>query len=322
MLGVTVSSCAESIKTSIIHTGCNYDIIQIHGAWPAGLAAPNIADIFSIPFVVTLHIEDDPKLYSTSAGKKIYECMAERASAIVAVGSPLERFIQRIIPELSSTKLVRIPNGITLECMPPASDQRENENNELTRIISVCNLWHLKGIDLNLEALARLKEKGLAGWEYVVVGDGPERKNLARQAADLGISEQVVFTGRLSHDEAMRRMSNADIFSMPSRSESFGMVYLEAMAYGKPAIGCSGTGAEDIIVQGKTGLLVPKENIEGLAEALENLMSNRTWAKQLGEAGRKRAALFSWQSTAEQYNVLYQEVLRAEKSVCAGQEAM
>lgn len=320
---LTVSSCAKAVLGALERfVPMRFDLMQIHSVWPVGFAAPALSRALRIPFVVTLHIEDDPELYYSRSGRELYQQMVKRASRLVAVGSPIERSILKIMPGFNTSKLFRIPNGITPECVPHASEWKDNGKETTVRIISVCNLWHLKGIDLNLKALALLNEKGLTQWEYVIVGDGPERQSLMNMAQNLGIGDRVIFAGRKSHEEALRMIDEADLFSMPSRSESFGMVYLEAMAYGKPAIGCSDTGAEDIIVQGETGLLVPKENIKWLAEALEKLMSNRTWAKQLGEAGRKRATLFSWQSTAEQYDVLYQEVLRSEKSVCAGQGAM
>jgi glycosyltransferase involved in cell wall biosynthesis len=114
------------------------------------------------------------------------------------------------------------------------------------------------------------------------------------------------------HEEALHKISEADIFSMPSRSESFGLVFLEAMACGKPVIGCFETGAEDLILHNKTGILVPKEDSESLSAALECLMTNLSWSKDLGEAGRKRAEEFSWKISAFKYLELYRTIIESK----------
>jgi len=319
---VTANSCSRAVSRALERSGrSGFDVLQVHSVWPVGLGAPSLAAKLRIPFVVTLHIEDDRALYASSAGRALYKDTMKRAAALVAVGSPMLRFIRGVMPDVNLAKLSKIPNGIALDRMPGVPERTAGGSSAPVRIVSVCNLWRLKGIDLNLRALARLNEKGIRGWDYSVVGGGPEKQQLARLAFELGIGGRVRFCGKLAHEDALRRIGEADVFSMPSRSESFGMVYLEAMAYGKPVVGCRDTGAEDLVVHGATGLLVAKEDIGQLAEALERLITDEALARRLGAAARLRAAEFTWPKTARQYEAVYTEAIGNRTRRGTGKEA-
>jgi glycosyltransferase involved in cell wall biosynthesis len=313
---LTVFSCAQAILKTVRRLGNKtFDVIQVHSVWPVGFAAPYVSSFLKIPFVLTLHIEDDPQVYDSKQGRIFYKNMFEKASKVVAVGSPLIKFIQRIIPSTDSNKILRIPNGIDLDMVDSISKEPPAPKEGPVVIISVCNLWHVKGIDLNMKALAMLYQRGIQSWVYTIVGDGPKRLSLEKLSKELGINDKVHFAGRLPHREALHKIREADICCMPSRNESFGLVFLEAMACGKAAIGCFETGAEDLILNNKTGILVQKEDIESLSAALEKMVTNPSWARELGEAGRKRAEEFSWKDAALRYADLYHSMINNEKSV-------
>jgi glycosyltransferase involved in cell wall biosynthesis len=309
-LPFTVHSCANAVMHTLQESSISrkFHLIQVHGVWPVGLAAPSIAKALGCPFVVTLHIQDDPALYHQSSGYKLYQHMLKKAAAIVTVGSPLEKFIQQeISPELSH-RVVKIPNGVDLEPIDHLPPRKLCCENPWGHIVSVCNLWLVKGIDLNLRALARLYEEGLRRWHYTIVGDGPERQKLEKLAVDLKIEKQVQFVGRVSHREAMNKIREGDIFSLPSWQEAFGVAYLEAMACGKPVIGCCGEGAEDIIRHEIDGLLVQPKSVENLEGALRRLLENSDFARKLGDSGKSRTQEFTWERNAAQYLSIYQQV--------------
>jgi glycosyltransferase involved in cell wall biosynthesis len=310
----TIASCARSILKAL--KKCNpreqFDVIQVHDCWPIGLAAPRIARILGSPFVLTMHILDEEDLYRQKEGKALYEAMMREASKVIAVGNPLQRFAQNWMPEPQLKHLHLIPNGVN------ATDTLNNqvcfqtEGNGWGRIISVCNLWPSKGIDLNLKALRKLDEMGVPWLSYTVVGDGPEWSKLNRLAKELGIAHKVHFMGKLGHSEVMKAVAKADLFSLPSWREAFGIAYLEAMVCGKAAIGCKGQGAEDIIQHEKTGLLVQPNNVDDLTVALKRLLKNPEFAQRLGKAGLLRAQDFNWDRTARQYLDLYTEICAPE----------
>lgn len=305
----TVAACGKSIIRSVQdYTDGKFDLVHAHSVFPVGLAAPRVARYLSVPFLVTLHIEDSPQLYSSGAGRTTYQQMFRQAAALVAVGSPLERFVKRLMPVDAQTPVAVIPNGIDLDGIKRIVNT-VGPHDDWGRIVSVANLWQLKGIDYNLRALAELDQRDIKRWQYTIVGDGPERATLESLARELDIFDRVQFIGRLPHDEAIRTMAQADIFSLPSWNEAFGVVYLEAMACGKIAIGCRGQGAEDIIQHERTSLLVEPRDVTTLAEALCRVLQDPTWARQLGIAGRDRAQEFTWTQNARRYLALYEKIL-------------
>ncbi len=157
----TVSSCARAILKTLRRYGrTTFDIIQVHSVWPDGLSAPTVSRILGIPFVVTAHIEDDSELYTSPVGHRLYKVMFEQASKIVVVGSPLEKFMRKIVPSFPANKLVTIPNGIDIKLIDRMIHEHTHRPNGVVSLISVCNLWKVKGIDMNLHALADYIEKG------------------------------------------------------------------------------------------------------------------------------------------------------------------
>jgi len=122
----------------------------------------------------------------------------------------------------------------------------------------------------------------------VMVGRGDDVERLRTKAAALGISRSVQFAGFLS-DAALRGvMRHAAVFAMPSRGEGFGLVYLQAMRLGVPCLGSRDDAAADVIVDGETGLLVPRQDQEAIAGAVARLLTDEPMRRRMGEAGRRR----------------------------------
>lgn len=215
---------------------------------------------------------------------------------VILVGTSLKSHVLSL--GIDESMISILPNGTEI---PALSDTLECNLSEavVISIISVSNLIDWKGIDDNLRALALLRHKhGIDNWTYTVVGDGPERQNLEHMAHELGIRDQTRFTGRLSYDQTMDEIAEADIFSLPSWGEAFGIVYLEAMARCKPVIGCFDNGAADIITDGADGMLVPPKSPDALALALQKLLENPELRIALGRQARTTAEGFTWDINA------------------------
>lgn len=152
------------------------------------------------------------------------------------------------------------------------------------RVLSVTRLHpgEPKGVDLMLRALAALPKV-----EYTVVGTGGALPELRRLAVELGVAERVRFTGSLSDAERNAELQRCDVFALPSRGEGFGIVYLEAMAFGKPCLAASVGGAPEVVLDGETGLVV-QPAVEPVRAALQLLASSAELRKLLGTAGRER----------------------------------
>jgi phosphatidylinositol alpha-1,6-mannosyltransferase len=139
-----------------------------------------------------------------------------------------------------------------------------------------------KGHEQLLEALPHLPEARL-----VVAGDGDDRPRLAARAADLGLARRVTFTGFVSEATLFELYRRAAVFAMPSLGEGFGLVYLEAMRAGKPCLAARGSAAEEVVVDGETGLLVDQGEPGELIAALRKLLEGPEAARRMGEAGRR-----------------------------------
>lgn len=146
---------------------------------------------------------------------------------------------------------------------------------------------------------------------YLVVGDGPERNALERLVSSLNLNTHVKLIGQVSHSKAMEYMAGCEIFTMPSWQETFGLVYIEAMAHAKPIIGVRGHGVDGIVEHGKTGMLVKPRDVDSLVEALDFLLNHLEEARAMGERGRKLVLEnYTWEKNAERTIAVYEEVLR------------
>jgi phosphatidylinositol alpha-1,6-mannosyltransferase len=122
----------------------------------------------------------------------------------------------------------------------------------------------------------------------VMVGRGDDVERLRTKAAALGLGRTVHFPGFLPDVAVRAVMRNAGVFAMPSRGEGFGLVYLQAMRAGLPCIGSRDDAAADVIVDGETGILVPRQDPEAIAGALARLLTDQSMRRRMGDAGHRR----------------------------------
>jgi glycosyltransferase involved in cell wall biosynthesis len=126
-------------------------------------------------------------------------------------------------------------------------------------------------------------------YRYVVAGDGVERKLLETLVDELGLRSKVRFVGYITGEDKWSLLRNSDVFVLPSRVEGFGIAFIEAAAFGLPAVGTGETGISDAVIDGETGVLVAPESPEALAEALTFLYRNPKKRMEMGRAGMQRA---------------------------------
>src|SRR5262249_44900469 len=164
-----------------------------------------------------------------------------------------------------------------------------------------------KGIEVLLEALPRMTA-ARATWTLRVAGDGPERANLERRATELGLAEQVRFLGR--RDDAVELLNACDVLVMPSRREGLGVAALEAMASKRAVVASNVGGLGQTVVHGETGVLVPPDDADELARALDRVVRHAAVRALFGRQGRARVESgFDAARMVEQYEALYREVL-------------
>jgi glycosyltransferase involved in cell wall biosynthesis len=152
-----------------------------------------------------------------------------------------------------------------------------------------------KGHDVVLRALPSVLAR-VPNLVYVVVGDGDDRARIEALADSLGLRPHVMFTGRVTDSELAALYKRCDVFALPARTvmdasnpkgEGFGIVFLEAMAFGKPVIGPKYGAPAELIRDGQSGLLVDPEDPTAVAEALLSVLSAPEHAKRMGEAASR-----------------------------------
>lgn len=285
-----------------------FDIIHAHVALPDGFAGMMVKKEYKKPLVVTVHGADlHVTVYRSAACRKALLKVFKEADKVVTVSTRLKKIFQddfRI-----SEKVAVINNGISPDNITTKNANLASTHAGSKIILSVSHLIASKGLDLNIKAMSQLIGK-YSNLKYLVIGAGPEINSLRRLAHDLNLDRQIEFLGELPHDKVMQYMAIADIFSLPSWREGFGIVYLEAMAHGKPVIACEGEGIADVIENNKTGLLVKPKDVESLAQALDFLLSNPEKTIEVGERSRKLVLEnYTWENNARRYIEIYHEVL-------------
>jgi glycosyltransferase involved in cell wall biosynthesis len=159
------------------------------------------------------------------------------------------------------------------------------------RVILSVGRWmsdeRYKGMDTLISVLPRL----LHEWtdlQLVLIGEGDDQPWLEQIAEQCGVRKRVTFLSKLSYQQVAACYSACEIFALPSRGEGFGLVYLEAMARGKPVIGGAHGGAPEVIDDGKTGYLVQHGDVPQLATSIETLLADPALAREMGARGRER----------------------------------
>jgi len=161
--------------------------------------------------------------------------------------------------------------------------------------------------------------------KYLVVGDGPERKRLEMLASELGLGGCVRFAGNVPNYSVGDFYRAADIFCLLNQEdetgdiESFGMVFVEAGASGKPVIGGRSGGTGQSVLDGQTGILCDPGNASQLAESLSLLLSRPDLSRHMGQTGLERARRdFCWESRAEQLLEVHQSITRVTPRSAGG----
>jgi phosphatidylinositol alpha-1,6-mannosyltransferase len=173
-------------------------------------------------------------------------------------------------------------------------------------ILTVGRLVPRKGHDMMIRALPRVL-KNIPDACYLIVGSGPAKPMLEELTFSMGVQGNVIFLENVGDAELPSVYGMCDVFVMPSRAdlkacdvEGFGIVYLEANACGKPVIAGKSGGIADAVVDGETGLLVPPDSPETLAESTCRVLTHKEYAERLGQQGRERAIReFSWDGIAD-----------------------
>jgi L-malate glycosyltransferase len=279
-----------------------HDIRVLHSnsAGPCQWLAP-VARNMRLPLLVHLHIG--------YLRRSRYVFLLHQASLVVGVSRQVvESFLD---DGMSAEKTEVIYNGIDFSRLRPKADAALRRGlgipQDATIVATIGSLIRRKGQDILLRAFSLLDAARKR--HLLIVGDGPERANLERLAAELGTAERVAFLGYSNDIGSI--CSASEILALASRMDSFGLVLAEAGYFGLPVVATAVGGIPEVVEDGVTGLLVPPEDPEALAAALARLIDDRDYRVQLGRAGKERVeARFSVERMAENFHEAYERLDR------------
>jgi 1,2-diacylglycerol 3-alpha-glucosyltransferase len=170
-------------------------------------------------------------------------------------------------------------------------------------LVYVGRLGREKGVSLLLDAVAGLPSQV----QLLVVGDGPERRELEAQAQRLGLGGRVVFAGQLDHSHVVDALFASDLFVFPSQTETLGLAVLEAMAAGRAVVAVRGGAVAEIVREGETGRVVAPDPA-ALRAAIADLVRDAGLRRTMGERARAVAAQYDQVHVLDQLLVVYQDM--------------
>jgi glycogen(starch) synthase len=289
------------------------DLVHINFSDPSVYFHLSTANAYPAPTLVTLH--QNLAYFGLKGGlDTLLGQTLSMADWVTAVSGVTLSGIQAFMPKIRERSSV-IYNGLDTPDLLP-----EPLPFETPQMLCVGRLLHQKGFDLAITAFAALLDR-FPRARLTIVGDGPSRFDLEQQAAALGLGEAVEFKGRISPEHVPELMNKATIVVMPSRSEGFPMVALEAAQMARPIVATPVGGLPESVVHQQTGLLVEPEDSLALAEAIAFLLSHPDIARQMGQAGRSRALdIFSMERFVDAYDALYRKLIQEATPAQASRE--
>jgi N-acetyl-alpha-D-glucosaminyl L-malate synthase BshA len=288
------------------------DLVHVHYAIPhatsAFLARQMLAEERPLKIVTTLHGTDITLLGLHPSFHAITRFSILQSDGITAVSQFLKDETVRDF-SVPSDRIDVIPNFVDTEVWRPDREpcHRAKLAPEGEKIVMhVSNFRAVKRVQDVVDVFARIRRKVRA--RLVLVGDGPERPRALKRAADLGLRDEVVFLGR--HASVEEILSCADLFLLPSQSESFGLAALEAMACGAPVVTSLAGGLPEVVEDDVSGYLLPVGAIDEMAEAGVRILSDPGLADRLSKGARTLAVeRFSAKAIVPRYEALYERVV-------------
>jgi glycosyltransferase involved in cell wall biosynthesis len=260
------------------------------------------------PLVVTAHGTYVPQTARRRIVGRLYR-RAYRRAALIAVSEYTAAQVRAALP---GATLTVIRNGVRFDRfqVPAPAPAKQGPT-----VLASGGVKRRKGTHALIEALAQVRAQ-VPDARLVITGRQDDPMYLAEvqaQIARLGLDRCVQLAGQIPEADLRGWYQHADVFALPSltigaKFEGFGLVFLEASACGLPVIGTTGSGVEEAVIDGETGLLVPQDDADALAGAISRLLTDDALRQQMGAAGRRYAQTQDWAAIAARVIALYEQV--------------
>ena len=283
------------------------DIIHAHCCVWAGYAARKLSEKTKIPYVVTEHatlFQLHKNEISVTNNAVIAEVF-QKAAKVICVS----RAFAKLLDDYTSNIEV-IGNVVDCEQF-----QVKETNKEAVRLLTVCYMeeeaqLYKKGMDILIKAWAKVSAKYPQA-KLIIGGGGKSLEKVVEWTREYQVTENVEFLGALTRQRVVEQMQMCDCFVLPSRYETFGVVYIEAMACGKPVIAVANGGPDDFVHE-FNGILIQPEQEEELVQALDKMITAIEKKDATYQPERIAAYVeekFSYRAIAEQLEKVYQNII-------------
>lgn len=286
------------------------DVINVHYVMPTGLAGFYAQKVYKIPTVVTYTGRDVPGPNVPILWKYWHRLIGLNCKDMTFVS----RYCRDVIFGTDFHQGNIIYNGVE-NFVDVSQDKKEALRSKLQLandenvLFSLQRLDYLKRVDILIRSMSQIL-KYKSNTRLIIGGQGPDLPRLKKLSNNLGISENVHFTGYIPDDELPIYFSIADIFLFHSTYETFGMVLAEAMSYSKAVVSVKNTAIAEVVDHGNTGLLVQTKNHVEFSEAVLELLNDEQRRKQIGKQGKEKVdKFFQWDEIASQYENVFEKKL-------------
>lgn len=306
--------------------GCGRDYEVLHANyWLSGQVAHRLKHELSLPMVATFHtlalVKQDGVANEEVAGRTLGETDTMRCADLILASTHDEAGLLSSLYGADPDRIEVLPPGVDHRLFSPGDQAaaRARLGHAGRRVLLfVGRIQPLKGLDLAVRALAEIDDAVLWAVGGPSGADGPqELERVRRLAAELGVAERVLILPPRPHHELVDYYRAADVCLVPSRTESFGLVALEAAACGTPVVAASVGGLRSIVNDGETGLLVEGRDPLEWATAVALLLDDRDLATAMGARASARSGAWSWGMTAARLRRLCSDLVERTPVTCS-----
>lgn len=256
---------------------------------------------YGIPFAVWVRGQEEYK-WATGIEKRLLVPWVLRSADRVLVQSDrISQELRTSVKELRGSQSADVL-GPKVSVIPTMVEAGSGSSRPDGVVLFVGRLVKVKGVELLIQAM-----RHVVGARLVIIGDGPQRSSLEREAAGL----DVIFEGMVPHDRVRERFSDAAVLVQPSFAEGMPNTILEAMAHGLPVIATAVAGVPEIVADGRTGFLIEKRDPQLLGSRIDTLLNDRETWERFSEACRERAREYSPELVLPRLEDVLEAVARA-----------
>ena len=268
----------------------NIEVIHSHYAFPQGFLGTLLSRRYKIPHILTLHGSDVLILSKHPIGRLFFKYALKYCDRIICIS----RYLKEQLPKEYQDKSEVIYNGVDFRRFYDAGIDEDYG-------LFVGSFVPQKGLYTLIEAIKDID------FNFKFIGDGPLFREVKEYIERKGI-KNIELLGKKDQREVAQYLRRCSFLVLPSTSEGFGMIILEAMASGKCVVGSKVGGIPELILDNYNGFLFEANNVKMLKEKIEMLVNDKDMRRKLGRNGRMFSRRFSWEEVARRLDTIYKEL--------------